>query len=56
MSCNFEQIEQMDERALDTLILRVLHSDTGAAAKSHLLAGRPVYYCDDDFVDEIIRE
>lgn len=28
----------------------------GAAGESHLHAGRPIYYCDDDFVDEVVRK
>jgi hypothetical protein len=35
---------------------RKLCSDDGRAAKEHLAAGRPIYYCDDRFENEIVRE
>lgn len=37
--------------------LRRLLKDDGKAAKSHLTAGRPIFYCDDEVSsDYIIRE
>lgn len=53
MSCNLDQI---DDRTLDVRILRALRHDDGAAARSHLEAGRPIYYCPDDSNDAIVRE
>jgi hypothetical protein len=35
----------------------LLHAqDDGRAARSHLDAGRPIYYCDDEYPDEMVRE
>lgn len=31
-------------------------SDDGQAAKSHLAAGRPIYYCDDAHQNGVIRK
>lgn len=33
-----------------------LDDDDGQAAKSHLKAGRPIYYCDDLYPDEFVRK
>lgn len=30
--------------------------DDGEAAKSHLAAGRPIYYCEDAYPDHMIRQ
>lgn len=30
--------------------------DDGAAAKSHLAAGRPIYYCEDAYPEHMIRK
>lgn len=39
-------------------IAHILESDTddGQAAKSHLAAGRPIYYCDDAYPNYMIRK
>ena len=33
-----------------------LDSDTGEAAKAHLAAGRPIYYMDPAYPDQIVKE
>lgn len=33
-----------------------LAQDDGEAARSHLAAGRPIYYCDDEFPEGVIKE
>lgn len=35
---------------------RELDSDTGEAAKAHLAAGRPIYYMDPAYPDQIVKE
>lgn len=35
---------------------RALASDTGEAARSHLTAGRPIYFHDNRFPDGVIKE
>ncbi len=39
-------------------IARILESDSddGQAAKSHLAAGRPIYYCEDAYPNYMIRK
>lgn len=39
-------------------IARILESDSddGQAAKSHLAAGRPIYYCDDAYPNYMVRK
>ena len=37
-------------------IERAMMRDDGQAAASHLLAGRPIYYCCDQYPLEIVRE
>lgn len=57
MNCDFDFLSGLDERTQDVLITRALRQDDGAAAQEHLSAGRPIYYCDDDFDEEdIVRE
>lgn len=59
MNCRIDQLGNMDdsdERKFWILVERELRRDDGAAAKSHLAAGRPIYYCPDDFSDDIVRE
>lgn len=55
MSCSIRNLDQMNDRSLHALVLRSLRWDDGAAARSHLEAGRPITYCIDTF-DEMIRE
>ena len=45
------------ERALEEF-LRMLEADEddGAAAKAHLAAGRPIYYCEDCYPVSMIRK
>jgi hypothetical protein len=59
MNCRLDQLGNMDdsdERKFWILVERELRRDDGAAAESHLAAGLPVYYCLDDFSDDIVRE
>ncbi|CCD29355.1 conserved hypothetical protein [Candidatus Glomeribacter gigasporarum BEG34] len=54
-----EQLEHMtpaEERQFWKVFERVLSNDDGQAAQSHLSAGRPIYYCDDRYPDDFIRE
>ena len=37
-------------------IERAVHSDDGLAAKTHLAAGRAIYYGDPRYPDQIIKE
>lgn len=39
-------------------IARILEGDNddGQAAKSHLAAGRPIYYCEDVYPDHMVRK
>lgn len=53
---NLDGLDQAAERKFWVLLKRELSRDDGAAARSHLEAGRSIYYCDDRFVDEIVRE
>jgi hypothetical protein len=34
----------------------LMKPDDGAAAKAHLAAGRPIYYCEDAYPDEMVRK
>lgn len=49
-------MDDADERKFWILVERELRHDDGAAASSHLQAGRPIYYCPHDFSDETVRE
>jgi hypothetical protein len=58
-NCRIDQLGDMDaseERKFWILVERELRCDDGAAAKSHLATGLPIYYCHDDFSDDIVRE
>lgn len=48
----------MNDEEFFEKIARVLEadSDDGQAAKSHLAAGRPIYYCEDAYPDYMIRK
>jgi hypothetical protein len=50
-----EELDERAERKFALLFERELRHDDGAAAKAHLRAGRPVYYIDWRFDDEIVR-
>ena len=41
---------------LSPAFVRAITHDDGAAAKEHLAAGRPIYYGDDAFPGELIKE
>ena len=48
----------MTDEEFSEKIMRILESDSDddQAAKSHLAAGRSIYYCKDDYPDGMIRE
>jgi hypothetical protein len=59
MTCEIDRLDCLDEsgeRKFWVSFERELRHDDRDAAKSHLRAGRPIYYCVDDFSDEIVRE
>lgn len=59
MGCEIDRLDcldESDERKFWVLVERELRCDDGEAGKSHLHAGRPIYYCVDEFTDEIVRE
>lgn len=35
---------------------RLIANDDGAAVQAHLAAGRPVYYCDDAYPENMVRK
>ncbi|PRP70937.1 hypothetical protein BUE93_09390 [Chromobacterium amazonense] len=54
-----EQLDTMtpsEERRFWTVFQSALANDDGQAAKMHLSAGRPIYYCDDRYPDDFIRK
>lgn len=54
-----ERLEHMtpaEEQRFWKLFERTLARDDGQAAKSHLAAGRPIYYCDDRYPNDLVRE
>lgn len=46
----------MTEDESDQLWEEIGRDDDGAAAKSHLVAGRPIYYCEDAYPNYMIRK
>lgn len=51
-----DQMGPEEEKRFWKVFAGTLGSDDGAAAKSHLAAGRPIYYCDDSYPDAMIRK
>lgn len=51
---SFDNVEEQD--AQSSCNLWTFMRDDGRAARSHLAMGNPIYYCDDRFEDELIRE
>ena len=54
-----EELERMtpaEEQRFWRVFERAVAHDDGQAARSHLSAGRPIYYCDDRYPDDFIRE
>lgn len=45
-----------NQRAFWNALEYQLSQDDGRAAREHLEAGRPVFYCDEKYPSEIIRE
>lgn len=43
-------------QAVEIITLSIVQPDDGEAALSHLAAGRPIYYCEDEYPDEMVRE
>lgn len=59
MDFPFEHLSQMtpeQEPQFWQQFERELDSDTGEAAKAHLAAGRPIYYMDPEYPDQIVKE
>jgi hypothetical protein len=56
MPCLVNELEEMTDRNVDAVILKAIRRDDGAAAMMHLDAGRPIYYCEDEFSFGMIRE
>lgn len=55
----FDQLENMNQleaKTFYTVLESVLANDDGAAAKAHLAAGRPIYYCEDRYPDAMVRK
>jgi hypothetical protein len=51
-----EQLNKLDVRKFWVLFEWALRNDDGRAATEHLVAARPIYYCDDSFDDEMVRK
>ncbi|WP_258187790.1 hypothetical protein [Trinickia symbiotica] len=54
-----ERLEDMtpaEEKRFWAVVERAFARDDGQAARSHLAAGRPIYYCDDRYPDDFIRK
>jgi len=51
-----DQLGPADEKRFWKDFERTLAHDDGAAAKSHLAAGHPIYYCDDNYPDAMIKK
>jgi hypothetical protein len=49
-------LNDLDSRNFDAAVLKAIRRDDGAAARSHLESGRPIYYCDDEFPSGVVRE
>ena len=59
MDFPFEPLSEMtpeQEAQFWEQFARELDSDTGEAAKAHLAAGRPIYYMDPTYPDQIVKE
>jgi hypothetical protein len=56
MSPKSQSLSELDDRTLDAVVLKTIRKDDGRAAKEHLKAGRPIYFCVDEFGDFIVRE
>ncbi len=59
MELSLENLSQMtpeQERQFWEQFEVDLNSDTGEAAKAHLAAGHPIYYMDDAYPGQIVRE
>ena len=40
----------------EDIALALLFPDDGQAAQTHLDAGHPIYYCEDEYSDEMVRK
>lgn len=45
-----------DDQLSREIVNDLMSPDDGQAAKSHLAAGRPIYYCDDSYPDDFVRK
>lgn len=53
---NLSKMTPVQEKRFFDQFERQLDSDTGEAAKAHLAAGRPIYYEDPKYPDQIMKE
>lgn len=56
---DFSKLDSMspeEERRFFSAFTRALASDKGEAAKSHLAAGRPIYYGDERYRGSVVKE
>jgi hypothetical protein len=51
-----DQMGPEEEKRFWEVFGRELSEDDGAAAAGHLAAGRPIYYVDDEYPDEMVRK
>ena len=51
-----DQLGPAEEKRFWKVFTRALAADDGAAAKSHLAAGRPITYVDAEYPDELVRK
>ena len=59
MKLSIENLSKMtpeQEKRFFDQFERQLDSDTGEAAKAHLAAGRPIYYEDPEYPNQIVKE
>lgn len=52
---NVDVMPQANQNAFWNAVEFQLSQDDGRAAREHLEAGQPIYYCEDQFPSEIIR-
>jgi len=53
---NVDALSPASQRAFWNSLEYQLSQDDGRAVREHLEEGRPVFYCDDQYPSEIIRE
>lgn len=53
---NKHPAQQDDDDGSEQLAASIEAPDDGAAGQEHLDAGRPIYYCEDSYPDELVRK